>query len=272
VAEAAAKDPVPPLMRYGVISDVHGNAHALDAVLRALEPLAIDRLICPGDLVGYGPRPSECVERVAALDPIAVAGNHDLMAVGRLPMDGLGTLPRQTLEWTREMLSVEARSYLERLPLTAEADDGTVVVAHGSLADPADYVQDRAAAAAQLSALVERFPGARTMLLGHTHRPLAVSADGAAPAADGEVALADHDRPWLLNAGSVGQARERRPLARALVLDTERATASFIAVSYDVRATRQELREAGLPPHACHLAPGRPARWRRRLAARLQPA
>jgi predicted phosphodiesterase len=258
-------------MRYGVISDVHGNAHALDAVLRALDPLGIDRLVCAGDLVGYGPRPSECVERIAALDPIAVAGNHDLMALGRLPANELGALPSRTLEWTRAALSTGARSYLEALPLTAEADGG-VVVAHGSLDDPAEYVRDRAAAAEQLSALVERAPGARTLLLGHTHRALAFSAAGGAPAPEGELALADRDRPWLLNAGSVGQSRERRPLARALVLDTERATASFVAVSYDVRATRRELREAGLPPHACHIAPGRPARWRRRLVARLAMA
>jgi predicted phosphodiesterase len=259
-------------MRYGVISDVHGNANALEAVLRALDRASVDRLICPGDLVGYGPRPNECVARIAALDPIAVAGNHDLMALGRLPSDGLGTLPRRTLHWTRTVLDDPAREYLGALPLTASTGDG-VVVAHGSLDDPTEYVHDCAAGAAQLRLVRERERGhgarAAVLLLGHTHRPLACGAREAR--AEGDVELSK-ERPSLLNAGSVGQSRERRPLARALVLDLGRGVATFLAVEYDADATRRELRKAGLPPYACHLAPGRLARWRRRLAARVAAA
>jgi predicted phosphodiesterase len=259
-------------MRYGVLSDVHGNVHALEAVLAALAQASVDRLICPGDLVGYGPKPNECVARIAALDPpaLAVAGNHDLMALGRLPTEGLGSLPARTLEWTREVLDASSRAYLEELPLSAVLED-RVVVAHGSLDDPSEYVYDCRAGARQLALMRERHPDARVLIVGHTHRPLACSAAGAEPA-EGDLALragGDGGGPWLLNAGSVGQARERRPLARALVLDTDRWVASFIAVEHDVDATRRELREAGLPPHACHLAPGRAARWRRRWAARV---
>jgi predicted phosphodiesterase len=251
-------------MRYGVISDVHGNVHALEAALGALDRASVDRLICPGDLVGYGPRPNECVARIAALDPIAVAGNHDLMALGRLPSDGLGPLPLRTLEWTRTVLDAAAREYLSALPLTASTGDG-VVVAHGSLDDPTEYVHDCEAGAAQLRLLRERDAGAAVLLLGHTHRPLACGAG--AVRAEGDVELSG-EGPWLLNPGSVGQSRERRPLARALVLDLGRGVATFLALEYDGDATRRELREAGLPPHACHLAPGRLARWRRRRAAR----
>ena len=107
-------------MRYGVISDVHANVHALEAVLGALDREGVDRIICAGDIVGYGPRPNECVERIATLDPppVVVAGNHDLMAIGRLPTDGIGPLPQQTIEWTAEQLSHDAREYLEALPQT----------------------------------------------------------------------------------------------------------------------------------------------------------
>jgi predicted phosphodiesterase len=255
-------------MRYGIISDVHANVHALDAVLDALQGENVDRIVCPGDLVGYGPRPNECVERIAALDPppVVVAGNHDLMAVGRLPTLEIGPLPRQTLEWTWEVLARDARLYLESLPQTIETDDG-VVVAHGSLDHPVEYVFDAAAAGEQLTRLDERHPGARVLILGHTHRPLACSGTGELPAED-EIALADGG-PWLLNAGSVGQSRERRPLARALILDLDRGSARFLGVDYDVRATKRELRAAGLPEHACHLAPGRGARVRRKLKAAL---
>jgi putative phosphoesterase len=234
-------------VRYGVIADVHGNLHALEAVLDALSRARVERILCAGDLVGYGPRPNECVARVAGLEhAVVVAGNHDLVAVGRLSADGLGPLPALTLEWTAEVLDAASRSYLEALPLTASTDDG-VVVAHGSLEDPSEYVHDCAAGQAQLRRLGA---GARALVLGHTHMPLSCGAD---------------DGPWLFNPGSVGQSRERRPIARAMVLEPEGGTAEFLELEYDVRATRRELRAAGLPSSACHLAPGRRARLRRKL-------
>jgi predicted phosphodiesterase len=254
-------------MRWGVVSDVHANVHALEAVLRALGREGVDRFICAGDLVGYGPNPNECVARIAGLDPapVVVAGNHDLMAIGRLPTRDLGPLPKQTIEWTAEVLSNEARRYLERLPAAAVTDDG-VVVAHGSLDDPVEYVFDGVAAQAQLALVAERHPQARVLVLGHTHLQRAYCEEGE-HAPDGRVGLAG--RRWLLNAGSVGQSRERRALARALVLDTDRGDARFLGVDYDVSATERDLRAAGLPEHAGHLAPGRAARVRRRLKAAL---
>ncbi|MFL5956996.1 MAG: metallophosphoesterase family protein [Solirubrobacterales bacterium] len=243
-------------MRYGVISDVHANLHALEAVLAALAREDVDRIVCAGDVVGYGPRPNECVARIASLEPPAVvaAGNHDLMAVGRLPTLDLGPLPRQTLEWTWNVLEKDARSFLEGLPATAATDDG-VVVAHGSLDDPAQYVLDAAAAAEQLRLLGERHPRAQVLVLGHTHRPFAF------PGLERRL----ESDPWLLNAGSVGQSRERKAVARAAVLELDRREARFLTIDYDIRATKRELRTAGLPEHACHLAPGLLPRLRRRL-------
>jgi putative phosphoesterase len=228
-------------MRYGVVADIHANIHALEAVLAALERRGVERYVCAGDLLGYGPRPNECVERVAGLDAVVVAGNHDLVAIGRLPADGLGPLPARTLEWTASVLAPASRTWLEDLPLRASTDDG-IVVAHGSLDDPTEYVRD----CGVLSGLGRDDRG---LILGHTHEPLECEADGRR----------------LFNPGSVGQSRERRPVARALVLDGETLEGEFLALDYDVDATRSELRAAGLPAAACHLAPGRIARLRRRL-------
>src|SRR5437763_6945678 len=254
-------------MRYGVISDVHANVHALEAVLRVLRREGVERILCAGDLVGYGPHPNECVERIAALGPapVVVAGNHDLMAIGRLPTRGLGPLPKQTIEWTADVLSDAARRYLERVPGAAVTDDG-VVVAHGSLDDPVEYVFDGVAAQAQLTLLTQRHPSANVLVLGHTHLQRAYCEEGEQPP-DGRIGL--RGKRWLLNAGSVGQSRERRALARALVLDLDRADARFLGIDYDAAATERDLRAAGLPEHACHLAPGRAARVRRRLKAAL---
>jgi predicted phosphodiesterase len=254
-------------MRYGVISDVHANLHALEAVLDALERERVDQIVCAGDLVGYGPKPNECVERIASLrrPAVVIAGNHDLMAVGRLPIEGVAPLAKQTIDWTAEVLAEEARDYLEALPQSEITDHG-VVVAHGSLDDPVEYVFDGTAARRQLIAVADRHPDARALVLGHTHIQRAFGPDGDR-SADGDLSLGD-DR-WVLNAGSVGQSRERLALARALVLDVARRSARFLALEYDAHATRRELRAAGLPEHACHLAPGRGARVRRKLKAAL---
>lgn len=258
-------------MRYGVVGDVHANLHALEATVAALRAAGAERLLCPGDLVGYGPRPNECVARLRALDVLAVAGNHDLMAIGRLPSGGLRPLQRQTIEWTRDALAADTRAYLAELPLEL-ALDGGVVMTHGALGDPTEYVHDCTLARAQLGLLSERGSDASVLLLGHTHLPLACAVREERPRPDrGEVRLAPGSGPWVVNAGSVGQSREPAPHARGLVLDTDRPSAVFLAVDYDVAATRRELRDAGLPARACHLPPGR-SRWRRRAARLMRRA
>jgi predicted phosphodiesterase len=252
-------------MRYGVAGDVHGNLHALRTVLDALRAAGAERIVCPGDVVGYGPRPDECAALLAEAGALVVAGNHDLMAIGRLPVDETGGIVRTTIEWTRDAISADTRGWLEELPLELRTDDG-LVVTHGALGDPTVYVRDAPAARGQLGELGERDPDARALLLGHTHQPMAQPArgDGAIPAGGG-LALDPARGPWLLNAASVGQAREREPLARALVVDLERGFAEFLALGYDVGATKRELRDAGLPPNACHLAPSPLRRLRRRI-------
>lgn len=206
-------------MRIGLISDVHGNLAALEAALDSLRRDSVDRLLCPGDLVGYGPFPNECVARVAELGATCVAGNHDLMAIGRLEYDHVPGLVRRSTEWTREELSAESRAFLEDLPATATFD--YLVMAHGSLDDPTVYVT-RARAATELDHFRIARRDADLLVLGHTHHPLAYSQgrgvllDGS----DGVVRLGDDERA-LINPGSVGQPRERRALVRYAILDLD---------------------------------------------------
>lgn len=235
-------------MRVGVIADVHGNLPALEAVLEWLEAYEdLDTWLCAGDLVGYGPFPNECVERVASLPGLTcVAGNHDLIALGRLSDDRCIALARETLAWTTRVLSPTSRGFLEALPLRASA--GPVEVAHGSLDDPQEYIRTPEQAAEQLAALGRD----AILVLGHTH----------------EVLQAGSLRPGersLINPGSVGQSRDRAALASAALLDLDARTVEFRAFEYDVARTRAALRAAGLPDNAHHLRP-RPVR---RLAGRL---
>ena len=237
-------------MRYGILSDVHANLPALEAALTALDDQRVDRVLCAGDVVGYGPHPDECAARIAAEGIPCVAGNHDLMAIERLTMERADELARTTMEWTRRAIADDTRAFLDALPPRIEEDDLTV--AHGTLSDPTIYVRTGEAAAEQVEELV-RSGLAGPLVIGHTHVPHAYGRERGRllHARAGEVELAPGEA-HLLNPGSVGQARERRPLARLMVLDTDASRASFLALAYDHRRTRRALVSAGLPPSAHH--------------------
>jgi predicted phosphodiesterase len=254
-------------MRYGILADVHANLPALQAALRGLANAAVEKCIVAGDLVGYGPHPNECVELVAGLDAVCVAGNHDLMAIGQLSDEGCIPLGRAAIRWTQSVLGRDARRYLEALPLQAETHGG-VVVAHGSLDDPEEYTTNAAEALGQLARLQHRWPGARLLVLGHTHRPLVVRSKAGRMELRGAGQFTLHaDERYVVNAGSVGQARELRARARYGVLDLDLGVLELHAVRYDIAACRRALREAGLSPRSCHLRPSATGVARRALGS-----
>jgi predicted phosphodiesterase len=236
-------------MRYGVLSDIHANLPALDAALGALSAQHVERYVCTGDIVGYGPHPNECVERLRELDSVAVVGNHDLMAVGALSLAGTTSLVAETIAWTRAALAEPSREYLRGLPLSVELADG-VVMAHGSLEDPRVYVRSQEDMGAELVRMQSEYPGARVLLLGHLHHQVAYQLGrGVVPGTRVRLAA---EAPWLLNAGAVGQARERQPMARFMVLDTDGEQARFLATRYDEQVVSAALAERGLPSNAHH--------------------
>jgi predicted phosphodiesterase len=251
--------------RYGMISDVHGNLHALEAVLAALGRAGVEQFICSGDVVGYGPFPNECVRRVAALPGFFVAGNHDLMAIGRLPTTGVPEIVRATQEWTQAALAPDVRRTLEQLPQLAVAD--SIVVTHAALGSTNEYVRTQEQAAVQLVALRAGWPRADLLVLGHTHRQwLFGERRGTIP---GMAAIVADDGPYLLNPGSVGQSRqfELAPRARYAILDLAQRRVEFHAIDYDRGAARQALRERNLPLKAIYLRPALPQVARRSIGA-----
>jgi predicted phosphodiesterase len=250
-------------MRLGVLSDIHANAQALDAALGFLAAEAVDAYICAGDLVGYGAAPNECVRRVAALGAYAVAGNHDLIAAGRLGDERCDRRARDSLRWTGAVLADDVRALLAELPVSVCVEG--IAVHHGSLADPCEYVRTEDAALACLDELAGTASETALLVLGHTHMPLAVGRRRGMllRGGTGTVRLLPGE-PTLLNPGSVGQSRSRDPRARVMVLDLAAGSATFHAVAYDLAACRAALREHGLPPDSCH--PWR-SRWRVAVAA-----
>jgi diadenosine tetraphosphatase ApaH/serine/threonine PP2A family protein phosphatase len=232
-------------MRACVISDIHGNLHALEAVLEAIDDEAPDELWCLGDLVGYGPRPNACCRLVAERADICLVGNHDLAVLGRIDIDIFTQDAGESARWTESVLEDDARAFLE--PLEPAGERTGVGLFHASPRDPVwEYVLSNDVAEASL-----RLAAQPLVLVGHSHVALTFSLagdaiDGGLATEGTEIDLAGANR-WLLNPGSVGQPRDGDPRAAFLVLDLDARRARFRRVPYDIEATQAEILERGLP-------------------------
>jgi predicted phosphodiesterase len=232
-------------MRIAVLSDVHANLVALEAVLNAIG--TVDAIWHLGDVVGYGPEPDAVVARLGEAGARGVRGNHDAAALGGSEIEWFNPDARAAAEWTRDRIGDPTKAWLGSLPETL-ADRDSVLV-HGSLRDPIwEYVTNTAVARASLALLAAA--GARVGLHGHTHVPIAFRDDDGrveviAPT-DGSALRLDARRV-LLNPGSVGQPRDGDPTSSWLELDTDRATATWRRAPYDVAAVQEAIRAARLP-------------------------
>lgn len=232
-------------MRIAVLSDIHANLVALDAVLGAVG--TVDGIWHLGDVVGYGPEPDAVVARLDSIHARGVRGNHDAAALGGSEIDSFNPDARAAAEWTRDRIEEPTQAWLRALPETLVSDDSVLV--HGSLRDPIwEYVTNTAVARASLRLLADA--GAHIGLHGHTHVPIAFRDDDGrveviAPA-DGSNLRLD-ERRVLLNPGSVGQPRDGDPTSSWLELDTEQRTVTWRRVPYDVAAVQDAVRARRLP-------------------------
>lgn len=232
-------------MKILIVSDVHANLVALEAVLAACPP--VDAVWNLGDTVGYGPRPAACLARLHehGVHP-TLSGNHDLACIGALDLALFNPAARTAAEWTATRLSQEQRAYLAALPSVTTVDGCTL--AHASPRDPVwEYVVDAGTATANLRAVTTSL-----CLVGHSHVALVATlreGDRIAtprPLRDGETVDLAAGR-HLVNPGSVGQPRDRDPRAAYALLDTERSALTARRVAYDVAATQRQMAAASLP-------------------------
>jgi predicted phosphodiesterase len=232
-----------PLTRVAVLSDVHSNLAALEAVLAAIDETPPDELWCLGDVVGYGPRPNECCDIVEERAALCLGGNHDLAVRGTIDLSEFSGDAAVAARWTQGVLTERARAFLDTLEPEGARDE--IAMYHGSARDPIwEYVLSDEAAVATL--VLSPHP---VTLVGHSHVALEVTwrddALAGGLAADGdEVAL---EGRVLLNPGSVGQPRDGNAHAAWLGLDLDRRVARFHRVEYDIERTQTEMRAAGLP-------------------------
>jgi diadenosine tetraphosphatase ApaH/serine/threonine PP2A family protein phosphatase len=229
-------------MQIAVLSDIHANLLALDAVLAALGP--VDAIWHLGDVVGYGPDPDGVVARLRAVGALGVKGNHDAAAVGGPEIEWFNPDARRAMEWTRTAVAPGTVAWLNALPETRRSGDCTLV--HGSPREPIwEYVTSVPVARTNLGVLATRIG-----LHGHTHLPVAfLEEDGrieVVSPGDGSV-LELRGRRALVNPGSVGQPRDGDPRSSFLILDTAADTVSWHRSAYDIAAVQAAMRSAGLP-------------------------
>lgn len=233
-------------MRIAVLSDIHANLPALEAVASDLP--AVDEIWVLGDTVGYGPQPNEVVSALQAMGARSVLGNHDGAAIGQVDAAYFNPDARAAIEWTAQAIDDNARAYIAALPEVRR--DGELTAVHGSPRDPIwEYITGPSIAAANLEAYETRI-----CLFGHTHVPVVYRAvDGgvdAVPGLPGEPVRLTADRA-LLNPGSVGQPRDGLPDAAYAVLATNGdgvpETFEFKRVRYEIDRTQRLMRDVGLP-------------------------
>jgi diadenosine tetraphosphatase ApaH/serine/threonine PP2A family protein phosphatase len=237
-------DPPPP-RRIALVSDVHGNLPAFEAVMADVEASDADEIWCLGDLVGYGAQPDECVRLAADRCEVCLAGNHDLVVLGELDVSEFSSSAAAAASWTREHIAEESVEYLSRLePLDTTHELGLY---HASPRDPVwEYVLSTWQAA-ECIRLMEPRVGA----IGHSHVALFFHRDdqedvfGAQAPAGTELDLSRGR--WLVNPGGVGQPRDGDPRAAWLLLDTGNWTATWRRVEYPIDEAARAIEEAGLP-------------------------
>lgn len=242
-------------MRTLIISDIHANLTALNAVLADAEPY--DHVWCLGDIVGYGPDPNECIKRVRSLPNLkCVKGNHDAAILGDIDIRAFNYEARASLEWLQKALDPENRRWLAGLEERLEFDD--VTMAHGSPRNPIwEYVMDVSVARENMKAFETQI-----FLVGHTHVPCFYKQDGGNRdivhlylMTPGEPYTVD--QKCILNPGSVGQPRDFNPKASYMIHNDESNTWVNHRVEYDIEAVQKRILGAGLPQrHASRLSEG----------------
>lgn len=233
-------------MRILVVSDIHANLVALNAVIQ--DAGVFDRIWCLGDIIGYGPEPNLCIERLREYEGICLAGNHDLAALDRVSLEDFSTDALTAISWTREQLAPANRFWLNTLPSKIVFAEYGITLAHGSPRDPVwEYVVTATEAANSLNSI-----DTPNCLTGHTHvqttfrlPTYGLGVVREAPVVNKPISLT-LDR-LVVNPGSVGQPRDDDVRAAYAIVDLQAMTLTHRRIQYDIAATQKSMKLARLP-------------------------
>lgn len=232
-------------MRYALLGDIHGNTEALDTILASINSEKVDKIVCLGDIVGYGAEPVKCLEVIMDLKCQVIAGNHDWAAVGKLSIDAFNAYAKAAALWTRDQLNQTHRDFLSGLPLTITFEH--FAVAHGTFHQPEAFNYIQTVFDAQQSFAALRDLGAKLGFLGHSHVPVGFfDTDPITYTLDQEIPI-DDEVSVIVNAGSVGQPRDENNKASYALFDTDSKLVTIRRLEYDIDAAANKIRQAGLP-------------------------
>jgi predicted phosphodiesterase len=239
-------------VRLGLVSDVHANLEAFTAVLRELDRMKVDRIVCLGDVVGYHANPNECMELLERAGAQSIAGNHDRAAARVIEPTSFGAVARRAIHWTRRVLSPEWVLRLRDRDVFDRLDDTTCLVHAALHPQPNDeyHLTTPARIDASLAKLVSGEIGARLCFFGHTHQTAVHRADGRTtshvPHGPAPARVELDDAYYLVNPGSVGQPRDGDERAAFAIFDDRAFTLEFRRVEYDRLACLRKAEAAGL--------------------------
>lgn len=231
-------------MRYALISDIHANYEAMETVLRAIDDLAIDQIVCLGDVVGYNASPNECCEVIREKNIPTILGNHDAVACGVEEPWGFNPVALAAAMWTREQLNEENLEWLRSLPDALHFGD--FVAVHGAPKNRNTYLFTWEDILPHLPFLEEQ--NCDLCIIGHTHSPGIFSADGVYSVDDDQKFQLGEGKRFFINPGSVGQPRDGNPLAAFGILDTNTNEYEQVRIPYPYEEAARKVVEAGLPP------------------------
>jgi predicted phosphodiesterase len=232
-------------MRYAIISDIHGNAEALQAVLNDISNRSIDSIVCLGDIVGYYPDPEVCIELVKQNADLCVAGNHDYAAIGRIDTQNFTYYAFAAMEWTKQNLSENDKEFLRSLPLTIEKDN--MFFTHSSPSNPHDWAY---VFPDSEEAVFEAFNSLVFQLnfIGHTHWPSILIQEDERIILHSEHSIIVNDQNfYLINVGSVGQPRDFDSRSSYSIYDSSLNEISIRRIPYDYSVTQKKIKENHLP-------------------------
>jgi predicted phosphodiesterase len=238
-------------MRYAIISDIHANLEAFQAALDDIDRQDVQKVVCLGDIVGYYANPDECTELCRSRGFLCLRGNHDDAVAGICGIEDFNPVAQDALLWTERHLSDGNKAWLKQLPEQALVDDLFLAV-HGSPSHPYDYIFSPASASFAFDVLVSQHPRLALCFFGHTHRRALYSyehktARGVLEQNQSLEFRLHNDRLYLINPGSIGQARDGKPGASYLIYDGDGNTVTYRHVPYNFNLTRQKVARAGLP-------------------------
>ncbi len=231
-------------MRYAILSDIHSNFEALNSVLEFLQLNPVDKIISCGDIVGYGPDPKQCINKLREFKIISVIGNHDAAVINKIDTSNFNNDAKISVDINKKMLSKDELDYLSSLKTTIS--ENNLLFVHGSPRDPINEYLFLAEKFIQVMSFFKE----KICFVGHTHQSIIFEYDGKNNAnfyQSGDVFELENDKRYIINVGSVGQPRDNNPNTCAVFFDTKYLTLSFKRLPYDINKTQKKMAELNMP-------------------------